>query len=138
MDSLPLILMVIVLIVGVAMLAGVGVMRRSRSGLDREYFKKQWQMIESYKSNGSPGWHVAIMEADKLLDHALKSQGYSGTTMADRLKDARRTLTNNDAVWRAHKLRNRLAHEQNVPLNAIVVNKALRSFKAGLKDVGAL
>lgn len=138
MDSLPLILLAIVLIIGVGMLAGVTRLGRSRSRLDHAYFQKQWQMIEGYKSNGSGGWQLAIFEADKLLDYALRNLHYGGETMGDRLKDARRTFHNNDAVWSAHKLRNRLAHEQNVPLNAIVVDKALRGFKGALKDLGAL
>jgi hypothetical protein len=138
MDSLLLILFAAVLIVGVIMLAGVTKFGRSRSCLDRAYFQKQWDLIESYKKNGSTGWQLAIFEADKLLDHALRTLSFGGQTMGDRLKDARGSLHNNDAVWSAHKLRNRLAHEQNVPLNGIVVDKALRSFKGALKDLGAL
>lgn len=138
MDSLLLILFAAILIVGAVMLAGVTGLGRSRSRLDRAYFQKQWNVIESYKKNGSAGWQLAIFEADKLLDHALRTLSYGGETMGDRLKDARRTFHNNDAVWSAHKLRNRLAHEQNVPLNGIVIDKALRGFKGALKDLGAL
>lgn len=138
MDSLLLIVLAAVLIVGVVMLAGVSRLGRTRSRLDRAYFQKQWQTIEAYKKNGSAGWQLAIFEADKLLDYALKNLSYGGETMGDRLKDARRTFHNNDAVWSAHKLRNRLAHEQNVPLNGIVVDKALRGYKTALKDLGAL
>jgi transposase len=58
--------------------------------------------------------------------------------MGDRLKNARGSFMNNNAVWEAHKLRNRLAHEQNVQLNSFSVDQALKGFKAGLKDLGAL
>lgn len=137
LDNMVLILFAAILVVGAVMLAGL-TQRRSRSRLDRAYFQKQWNVIEGYKKNGSAGWQLAIFEADKLLDHALRTLSFGGETMGDRLKDARRSLHNNDAVWSAHKLRNRLAHEQNVPLNGIVVDKALRGFKGALKDLGAL
>lgn len=137
-SNLLLIALAAILVIGAAMLAGVTKLGRSRSRLDRAYFQKQWDLIESYKKNGSAGWQLAIFEADKLLDHALRTLNFGGETMGERLKDARRSLHSSDAVWSAHKLRNRLAHEQNVPLNGIVVDKALRGFKSGLKDLGAL
>jgi hypothetical protein len=137
-DSLPLIALVVVLLVAVGLFAGIGQLNRKRSGLDHAYYQKQWQMIEGYKSNGGAGLQLAVLEADKLLDHALKHRGYPGQTMGDRLKSARGSFMNNDAVWQAHKLRNRLAHEQNVPLNSLTVDQALRGLKAALKDLGAL
>ena len=137
MDSLPLILLAIVLIVGVVFLAGIGSANRRRSGLDHAYYQKQWATIEGFKNNGGAGWQLAVFEADKLLDHALKSRGFGGETMGERLKSANRAFMNTNAVWDAHKLRNRLAHEQNVPLNGVVVDKALRAFRAALKDLGA-
>jgi hypothetical protein len=136
-DSLPLIALVIVLLVAIVLFAGIGKLNKKHSGLDHVYYQKQWQTIEGYKSNGGAGLQLAVLEADKLLDHALKHRGYSGATMGERLKSARGSFMNNDAVWHAHKLRNRLAHEQNVPLNALTVDQALRGFRAALKDLGA-
>ena len=138
MDSMLLLVLAAVLIVGVVFLAGIGTLNRRRSGLDHAYYQKQWATIEGFKNNGGAGLQLAIFEADKLLDHALKGRGYSGDTMGERLKSAGKAFMNTNAVWDAHKLRNRLAHEQNVPLNGMVVDNALRNFKAALKDLGAL
>lgn len=138
MDSLPLIALAVILLVAVVLFAGIGGLNKKRSGLDHAYFAKQWKNIEAFKANGGAGLQLAIMEADKLLDHALKNRGYGGQTMGDRLKAARGAFMNNDAIWQAHKLRNRLAHEQDVRLNSMQVDQALRGFKAGLKDLGAL
>lgn len=138
MDSLPLIALAVILVVAVILFAGIGGLNKKRSGLDHAYFEKQWKNIEAFKANGGAGLHLAIMEADKLLDHALKNRGYPGQTMGERLKSARGAFMNNDAIWQAHKLRNRLAHEQDVQLNSMTVDQALRGFKAGLKDLGAL
>jgi hypothetical protein len=137
-DSLPLIALAIVLLVAIVLFAGIGKLNKKRSGLDHAYYQKQWQTIEGYKNSGGAGLQLAVLEADKLLDHALKHRGYAGQTMGDRLKSARGSFMNNDAVWQAHKLRNRLAHEQNVSLNSLTVDQALRGLKAALKDLGAL
>jgi hypothetical protein len=137
-DSLPLIAFAVILIIGMALLAGIGGLNRRRSGLDHAYYQKQWATIEGFKNNGGAGLQLAVFEADKLLDHALKNRGFGGETMGERLKSANRAFMNTNAVWDAHKLRNRLAHEQNVQLNGIVADKALRAFRAALKDLGAL
>jgi hypothetical protein len=137
-DSMAVMMLLIVLGVGLGLYIGLTRLNKQRSGLDHAYYQKQWQMIEGYKNNGGAGLQLAVLEADKLLDHALKHRGYQGQTMGDRLKSARGSFMNNDAVWQAHKLRNRLAHEQNVPLNSLTVDQALRGLKAALKDLGAL
>ena len=138
MDSTLLILLAIILVVAIGLFAGLGKLNKKRSGLDHVFYQNQWKKIESFKTSGESGWQIAVMEADKLLDHALKARGVRGETMGDRLKSARGILMNNDAVWQAHKLRNRLAHEHDVRLNTMLVDQALRGFKGGLKDLGAL
>jgi hypothetical protein len=57
-----------------------------------------------------------LIESDKLLDHALKMSGTKGNTMGERLKSAKNRFDRDSyhRVWEAHKLRNRIAHEQNV------------------------
>lgn len=138
MDSVLVLGFALILVVGVLFLAGITALNRKRSGLDHAYYQKQWQTIEGFQKNGGAGLQLAIFEADKLLDSALKQRGFRGQTMGERLKDANRAFMDTDSVWRAHKLRNRLAHEQNVSLGANQADQALRSFKAALKDVGAL
>lgn len=137
MDNMMLLGFVAIIIVGILFLIGITAGNRRRSGLDHAYYQKQWQMIEQYKQNGGAGWNLAIFEADKLLDHALKNRGYRGDTMGERLKGASKAFMNTNAVWDAHKLRNRLAHEQNVSLSGVSVDRALHSFRAALKDLGA-
>lgn len=68
----------------------------------------------------------------------MKSQGYSGEVMAERLKQAQTKLSDRNAVWSAHKLRNALAHEVGFDLVASQAQEALRAFERGLKDLGAL
>jgi hypothetical protein len=105
--------------------------------VNRKYFDKQWSEILS-RVKSPEGMTLAVIDADKLLDEALKRRGYKGKTMGERLVAAQRTLSNNDAVWYAHKLRNRLVHEPNVRLRKNDAKNALAGIKQGLIDLGAL
>lgn len=134
MDAILMIFLAIVVIAGLVLLVGLGQFSRRKSGLDVKYYRERWEKIEQVQKMGEPGWQVAIIQADKLLDRALKERGFSGETMGDRLKSSHA----GDKIWAAHKVRNRIAHESDVKLNPIVVNQALRGFKQGLKNVGAL
>lgn len=137
MDSLILTMFVVILIAAFTLLAYVAVSSRNKGKLNKEAFRAKWAQIEQLQSQGNTGWQLAILEADKLLDQALKQSGYSGQTMGERLKSARRAFKNVDHVWQAHKVRNQMAHESNFKLNSMTANRALRQFKAGLKDLGA-
>jgi hypothetical protein len=137
-DSGLLILLGSVLLVGLVFLAYISGPGRRRNQLDHDEFRQRWQRIQQLHGQGEAGWQLAIMEADKLLDQALRQSGYHGETMGERLKSARNVFRNNNEVWKAHKLRNRLAHEQDVHLNNMFANQALHGFEAGLKDLGAL
>lgn len=81
---------------------------------------------------------LAVIDADKLLDDALKKRHFRGKTMGERLVSAQRSLSDNDAVWYAHKLRNRLVHEPDIKLKKKEAQTALTGFRQGLKDLGAL
>jgi transposase len=56
--------------------------------------------------------------------------------MGERMKNS--TWSNADAVWQAHKLRNRIAHESDVTVSYDDARRALAGFKLGLKDLGAI
>ncbi|OGC84951.1 hypothetical protein A3F55_02970 [Candidatus Adlerbacteria bacterium RIFCSPHIGHO2_12_FULL_53_18] len=56
-------------------------------------------------------WRRAIIEADVMLGDLLTSQGYRGATIGDQLKDANPLqFTTLDLAWKAHKMRNDVAH----------------------------
>lgn len=99
-----LLLVLAVLCAGVV-IAG---MRRRRLKVPmalRRVIQKQWQHVHSIDDP-----EKRLMEAEKVLHHALRSTGLEGT-FGDILKRIGPRIRNVDAVWSAHKLRNRLAHE---------------------------
>ena len=81
---------------------------------------------------------LAVIDADKLMDEALKKRNYRGKTMGERLVAAQHEINDNDGVWYAHKLRNRLVHEPTLRLRKNEAKNALAGFRQGLKDLGAL
>jgi hypothetical protein len=111
--------------------------RRLVQPINRSYFEKKWSELLS-RVKTQEGMTLAIIDADKLLGEALKRKGYKGKTMGERLVAAQRDLSNNDGVWYAHKLRNRLVHESNFRLRRNEAKNALAAIKQGLQDLGAL
>lgn len=111
--------------------------KKIRRGLNREYYEKRWLTLLA-RVKTDDGMILAVIDADKLLDEALKKRGFKGKTMGERLVSAQRSITDNDAVWYAHKLRNRLVHEPDVKLKKKEAQNALSGFRLGLKDLGAL
>ncbi len=126
------ILILLVLIFGVTRLT-----RRRFTKLNTEDFAKRWRELQKQCADRAT-WPLAIIDADKLLDEALRKNHIKGKTMGERLVTVQRTLTNNDGVWYAHKLRNKLVHEQYDNLREHDVKEALIGFRQALKDLGAL
>lgn len=116
--------------------AGLLARRRPRK-LNRQYYQDRWQTLQKMLKNKET-WPLAIIDADKLLDDALRRCRYKGKTMGERLVAAQRDIVDNDAVWFGHKLRNRLVHESDVKLTEKEVKQALLGIRAALKDLGAL
>lgn len=78
--------------------------------------------------------HRKVLDGEKVLDHALRTLGYRGT-FADKLKRAAPRLRDSEAVWRAHRLRNRIAHEAGVDVDGREAAGALRAFRRALEDL---
>ncbi len=109
--------------------------KRSGPKLDSkslQYIKSHWIRIIDMAS-GNP--NASILDADKLLDYTLGRHGFDGS-LGEKLKKGRGKFSDLNGVWRAHKLRNRVAHEM-VELQKSEVADALAQFKKGLNDLGA-
>lgn len=139
MNGLVVTMFLVVLAIGIALLIFMTVTRRGgTSALDQEKYRSRWLAITQSVGNTSDSWQLAIMNADKLLDSALRERGVAGETMGERLKNVKTQLSGIEGVWRAHKLRNRIAHEDAVQVSQRQANEALKIFKKALTDLGAL
>ncbi|NQU83804.1 MAG: hypothetical protein HQ536_03775, partial [Parcubacteria group bacterium] len=95
-------------------------------GLNREGIKKQWDSIEELVSRKEEtAWKLAVMEADKLLDHVLKSMAIPGLNLGERLRFVEHKYPKIRNVWPAHKVRNRLVHEAGYHLNRNSAQRAI-------------
>lgn len=125
----------------VAVLVFVAILLTGKRGyhFNVEAYQSRFLTIENKLKQDNPASFVAtIIEGDKLLDKAMVEMGVSGKTMGDRLKKAGGRFTNLNAVWRAHKLRNVIAHESDVEISYKQAFNALAIYKQALKDLGAI
>jgi hypothetical protein len=129
----------IIIIAGIIFLV-VGVadrMRRRSKGLNTAQFTERWHELQKNCATRKT-WPLAIIDADNLLDQALKGRRFKGKTTGERLVAAQHELTANNLVWFGHKLRNRIVHEDVRKLKKADMLEALSGFRQALRDLGAL
>ena len=128
-----------VLIIGALLIIVIMLTKKGAVHLDVDKYRSRWLAIENQlKRDEESSYHLCILNADKLLDQALRERGVRGETMGERMKSARDTWSNANTVWMAHKLRNQVAHEPDVRISYDDTRRALAAFKQALKDVGAI
>ena len=138
-DGFMVLFLLVIVLVGAGVLFLVTHGRRNGKALDVERYRRSWMQIESQLiKDQESSYHLAILNADKLLDQALRQRGFKGDTMGNRMKNAQTTWSNANNVWSAHKLRNQIAHETDVSVRYDDARRALASFKQGLKDLRAI
>ncbi len=100
-------------------------------------FKEQWIELQQFcKSKDT--WALAVINADKLLDEALKKKRLKGKSMGERLVQAQKTFTDNDGVWFAHNMAKKLLDDSYGKLKESEVKKSLVGIRQALRDLGAL
>jgi hypothetical protein len=111
--------------------------RKVPKKLKADRFTARWKELQAYCRNKEQ-WPMAIIEADKLLDSALRRRRYRGRSMGERMVSAQRIFTNNDAVWFAHNLCKKVLTDPDARLREDDVKDALVGFRQALRDLGAL
>lgn len=129
----------IVIIAGVvlAVITLGEMVRRKPARLPRAIYNERWRELQKHCADKNT-WPLAIIDADNLLDKALRARKYKGKTTGERLVAAQHSLSANDSVWFGHKLRNKIVHEDARKLRKQDVLEALSGFRQALKDLGAM
>ncbi|HVV38931.1 MAG TPA: hypothetical protein VHD31_01235 [Candidatus Paceibacterota bacterium] len=72
----------------------------------------QWERVHTLaNSPNESDWRRAILEADIMLGDMLTQLGYRGKEVGEKLRDANPLqFTTLDLAWKAHKVRNDIAH----------------------------
>jgi hypothetical protein len=137
-SGVPL-LLVSVLIVAVVAVIYLLFSSKNTPKLNKEKYQGKWLSIEhSIKRDNPSSYPMAVLNADKLVDQALRECKYKGETMGERMKSAHGQWKNPNHVWGAHKIRNQLAHEADAEISYETAIRALSAFKQALKDLGAI
>ncbi len=111
------------------------------------YSKKHGEIERSWKSTykmlASPKkWSLAILQADEILDKALKSKRVKGETFGERLVSFQDMFTDNDGIWQAHKLANNIRDTEDsgevFEATEAQTKQAMLAFGQALKDIGVI
>jgi hypothetical protein len=112
-----------------------------RGFIDPVEIQPKWDLIMATSATGASGLKSALNDADKLFDQVMSQLGFHGDSFAERLKGGRQRFSTYgiyDGIWKAHKLRNSMAHDMGFDLVVSQVKDALANFERGLRDLKAL
>lgn len=112
--------------------------RRWRFG-NRNEIAKYWQAVDDLMKRGdATSYRLALIQADAVLDLALKSKAFPGTTTGERLKFASRKYRNLRRAFWARSLRNKLVHEAGLDVKTSEIRSAVAELRRALVTMGAL
>jgi len=139
MDQTVVFLLAAILIVAALIFLAISIVRKGKKYLDVEVYRAKCLKIEHQLKKDEPAsYHLAVLNADKLVDQALRELGMNGQTMGERLRDAVKMFSDRSGIWEAHKLRNVIAHEADAQVSYDQARHALMNFRKALKDLGAI
>lgn len=100
----------------------------------------RWAEIKKHVSSFTEAeWKLAVIEADKFVDDVLKTGGYPGESMGERLMLIEPgQLLSLQNLWDAHKLRNLLVHDPHYQMTHRQAKSAVEAFEQTLREMGAL
>ena len=138
-DNSVVILFIAVIIVAAFIFVSIVLTSKRRYSFNKQNYQAKFLAIENkLNKENAATYMTTVIEADKLLDKAMMEMGLPGKTMGERLKKNGDRFSNLNAVWRAHKLRNALAHESDLEITYKQAFNALAIYKQALKDLGAI
>lgn len=132
-------LIIAIFAIGLFALVAIILKGKHKHNFNIEEYQTRWLKIENGLVKGDPRtYSMSVINADKLLDKALQEMGLAGKTMGERMKRIGDHFSDVNKVWYAHKLRNRIAHEEDFEISYTETSKALAAFRQALKDLGAI
>ena len=139
MDAEVVVFILAILIVAVLIFVAILLTGKRSYHFNVDFYQTKILTIENKLDPNNPATYMTtIIESDKLLDKALMEMGAPGKTMGERLKKYGSRFSNLNAVLRAHKLRNVIAHESDASISYKQAQNALTIYKQALKDLGAI
>ena len=111
-----------------------------KANMPKKNAQKAWKKAQTHFFAGDENdLKIAIMEADKILESALRHAGVRGSNLGEKLKNLKPDqVPNLDELWQAHKLRNQIAHESGFKLKRDLAERALGVYEKTLQNLGVL
>ena len=80
---------------------------------------------------------TALIKIDALLDSVLQQKRIPGESLGERLKNARQHFDHStyNAVWEAHKLRNKIVHEVDFRPPIAFIKQHYIELRLGIKQL---
>jgi len=75
-----------------------------------------------------------VLEYDKVLDKVLWELGYEGS-LGDKMKQHGSWFADQNAIWDAHKQRNKLAHEVGYELDEKTAKKIAHTYEREIENL---
>jgi len=107
----------------------------------QEEESSRWDGIIALATGPSHGdWRRAILEADIMLFDVLREQGYPGNTVGEQLRMANPIqMTTLDLAWKAHKVRNDIAHGgESYDLSERDARATIDYYRRVFEELGAI
>ena len=98
---------------------------------------KEWAKIQKRVETGKEDeLKLALIEAETLLDEALKNAGFNGENILERLKQTDiNVLPNLNQVLEVHKIRNSIVFDADFKLSPETAKAALEIYRQALTDL---
>lgn len=113
-------------------------------GADEEVIETKnarWEKILALANSENPSdRHMAIIEADVMLEELLETLGYSGDSVGEILKSVdKNQFSSIDAAWEAHKVRNVLVHSgESFDVTEREAKRVIALFEEVFREFGAI
>ncbi|MBI5912819.1 hypothetical protein HY839_00030 [Candidatus Azambacteria bacterium] len=114
--------------------------KRKAVPVAKDTFVVAWHGIEArMRTMQEAEYKLAIIEADKLFDDLLQKMAYKGKDMGDRLKQiTTEQLSNVNAIWKCHKIRNLISHDVNYHLTYSEAQWVIQIYEDAFIELGVL
>ncbi|MFP4539888.1 MAG: hypothetical protein ACLFNN_03065 [Candidatus Paceibacterota bacterium] len=97
---------------------------------------ERWnRILDHIRSEHPNDWRIAILEADTILDELLDKMGYTAETVAGKLKQVEKSdFSTLENAWKAHKLRNRIAHDSDFVLSKREAERVVDLYRSVFEE----
>ncbi len=108
--------------------------------IDAEGLFEKWSQIETRFGAYDEGqWKLGIIEADTVLDEAIKQLGFKGDTMGERMRKVQKDkFPFIDGAWRVHRVRNYLVHDPTYHLSPESATRTYEIYRNVFTQLGII